>query len=153
MMTMPLFSLSQTILDTIKVYNVFCSYSKDGSVNAWGGNYTSYYPSEKCPETDKAKYISNHSIVNDYMSNRKFFWMKLYNTNDQLIYESLKFGDCTLGSFICYWPNGKIKIKGQYSGYTFSAKKGYKMKKCRGKENGNWEYFDESGILLKTETH
>jgi len=145
-----LFSLnswSQKSLDTIKVYNVHCTYTSDNSINGWGGNYTSYYPSVKCPDVDKEKYISNQKIVDEYMDNQKFFWIKLYDINDQLQFEGLKYSDCCIGPFICYWPNGKIKLKGQYNGYTFSEKKGYKIKECSGKETGTWEYFDENGKL------
>jgi hypothetical protein len=141
------------LTDTIKVYNVHCSYSQGNSFSSWGGNYTAFYPSEKCPEGDKQKYISNRAIVEDYWAKKQFFWMKLYNTSDQLIYEGLNYSDCTVGPFICYWPNGKTKLKGQYNGYSFSAKKGYKIKKCPGKETGTWEYYNETGKFLRNEKH
>ncbi len=149
----PIISFAQVKLDTVKVYNVHCSYSQGNSTKAWGGNYSSDYPAEKCPEGDKQKYISNYETIDKYMTQRSFFWMKLYNTNDQLVYEGLKYSDCRVGPFICYWANGKIKLKGQYNGYSFSIKKGYKIKKCLGKETGTWEYFDETGKLEKNEKH
>lgn len=152
-LALPLISSAQLKLDTVKVYNVHCSYSQGNSFNSWGGNYTAFYPSEKCPDGDKQKYISNRATVEDYWGKRKFFWIKLYNTSDQLIYEGLNYSDCTVGPFICYWPNGKTKLKGQYNGYSYSEKKGYKIKKCPGKEIGTWEYFDETGKFAKNEKH
>jgi len=72
----PINSFSQVELDTLRVYNVHCSFSEDISFHAWGGKYSSYYPAEKCPEIDKQKYISNYEIVDKYMTQNKFFWMK-----------------------------------------------------------------------------
>ena len=139
-------SLGQSTLDTIKVYNVHCSYSEGNSHTSWGGNWTEFYPTEKCPSDSIATYIENYSKVSLYMKNRTFFWIKLYNTHNQLIYEGLKYSDCKIGKFICYWPNGNIKVIGEYDGYSYSNKKGYVLKKCAGKKKGTWVYYDENGI-------
>jgi hypothetical protein len=146
------FAFSQK-LDTVKAYNVHCTFSEGSSISAWGGNFTSYYPSEPCPEKSKQKYISNHKKVSQYMSSKKFFWMKLYNLDDKLIYEGLQYSDCSVGPFICYWPNGQFRVKGQYSGYTYSPKKGYKLEKCGGEKTGKWEFFNEEGKSTKVEEY
>jgi hypothetical protein len=31
-------------LDTVKIYNVYCSFKEENSITAWGGNYSSFYP-------------------------------------------------------------------------------------------------------------
>ncbi len=142
----------QKVLDTVKVYNVYCSYSSGNSFIGWGGNWTEFYPSEECDTGDK-KYIDNYTIVSNYMKKRVFFWMKLYNKKDQLIFEGLKYSDCQIGKFILYWPNGKVKLTGEYDGYKYSKITGYKLKKCSGKKKGAWVYFNEEGEKLNTITY
>lgn len=136
-------------IDTVKVYNVHCSYADENSMSCWGGRWSSFYPTEKCPNDSLKKYIDNHKIASEYMSKKKFFWMKLYNTKDELIYEGLKYSDCSVGKFICYWPNGKIKLTGEYGGYKYSKSFGYRITTCSGKEIGEWIYYDENGIQTK----
>lgn len=137
-------------LDTVKVYNVNCSIAAGNSIIGWGGNWTNFYPAKECPEP-KEKYYENYKAVSKYMDREKFFWIKLYDTEDNLLYEGLKYSDCTLGPFICYHPNGKIRMKGEYSGAKKNSKGKYIMQKCSGKETGTWEYYDENGALIKTE--
>ena len=127
----------QKVLDTIKVYNVYCSYSEGDSYITWGGNWTEFYPAEECPINSKSKYVDNYKNVSSYMSKRSFFWIRLYNTKDQLIYDGLKYSDCRVGKFIYYWPNGRIKLTGEYSGYSYSDKTGYRIKGCSGKKKGS----------------
>lgn len=140
----------QPAIDTIKVYNVNGSYESTGEIFVWGGNWTAFFPSEDCPEP-KEKYYLNYQTVKRYVESETFFWMKLYNTNDELIFEGLKYSDCTVGKFICYYPNGQVQLTGEYGGYKI--KKGnYVLKKCLGKEIGTWVFYDESGKVSKTIT-
>ena len=76
-------SLAQQAIDTVKVYNVNGSYESTGEIFVWGGNWTSFFPSEDCPEP-KEKYYLNYQNVKRYVEAETFFWMKLYNTNDEL---------------------------------------------------------------------
>ena len=39
------------------------------------------------------------------------------------------------GEYIEYYENGKIKTKGNYE---------------KGNKSGNWQYFDENGVLIET---
>jgi len=144
MILLTIHAWSQKEIDTVKVYNVYCSYAEGNSYTTWGGNWTEFYPAEACPDSLKQKYIDNHIANSKYLNENIFFWIKLYNTNEELIYEGLKYGDCRIGKFICYWPNGKIKLTGEYNGYSYSTKTGYKIKKCAGKKKGDWIYYDEN---------
>jgi len=147
-------SIKPQDLDTVKVYNVYCSYSDSVSYSAWGGNYTSFYTAEECPKKSVEKYIANYKILAPYMLNPKFFWMKLYNTKDQLIYEGLKYGDCRIGKFICYWPNGKRKMTGEFDGVIIKKQTGeYLLKKCAGQKTGTWCYYDEEGRFQRLEEY
>jgi hypothetical protein len=150
---LPLVASAQKQLDTIKVYNITCSYQDGNSFTAWGGSWTPFYPPVACPDNDKSKYIENHKQVDEALKSRLFFWMKLYDTDDHLLYESLKYSDCTVGPFICYHPNGKVKLTGQYDGYKYIKKKGYRVVNCEGKPTGTWLYYDEEGKLVKTENY
>lgn len=150
---------AQKTLDSLDVYNVYCTIVRNDPLSggvvwmkSWAGNYTNFYPTEECPEPVD-KYIQNLKLVSKYMRKRKFFWLKLYNTSDQLIYESLKYGDCTLGPFICYYPNGNIKLRGQNDGYKLKKNGSYKKTKCSGKPVGTWHYYDNQGNIEKTEKH
>ncbi len=144
---------SQTTLDTVKVYNVYCTYHNGNSFSSWGGNWCPFDTAEQCPADSIQKYIDNYKMVSGYLDSGKFFWMKLYDTKERLIYEGLKYSDCTVGPFICYYPNGKVKMKGQYAGYSYSEKNGYELKKCSGTKSGVWEYYDEKGMLTEKENH
>jgi hypothetical protein len=144
------FPLIAQKLDTVKVYNVNCTIKLGNSVIGWAGNWTEFYPAVECPEP-KDKYYENFKLVNKYLDQKKFFWIKLYDTDETLLYEGLKYSDCMLGPFICYYPNGSIRMKGEYSGARKTSRGGYVMKKCSGKPIGTWEYYDESGTLVKTE--
>lgn len=141
--------VSQISLDTIKVYNVNCTYTEGNSVISWGGNWTEYFPSIPCPSDSLNIYLENYQIVQKYLDNRDFFWIRLYDTNNVLLYEGMKFADCKVGSFICYWPNGQIKLRGQYSGYKYANKKGYVIKHCKGKKIGDWIEYDINGIIIE----
>ena len=145
-------SVKPQALDTVKIYNVYCSILDGATMTAWGGNYSSFYPAEECPKKSKEIYLENYKTIAHYLSAQKFFWMKLYNTKDQLIYESLKYGDCRVGKFICYWPNGNRKMTGAYDGSTIKKKTGeYVLKKCAAEPTGYWCYYDEEGKFLRLE--
>jgi hypothetical protein len=91
-------------------------------------------------------------LLSDYLSAQKFFWMKLYNTKEQLIYESLKYADCRVGKFICYRSNGHRLMTGEYDGAVVKKKTGeYVLKKCAGQKSGTWCYYDEDGKFLRYE--
>ena len=138
------------LIDTLKVYNVYCSIIEGNSVFGWGGNWTSFYPPDSCT-SPKDKYFDNFKEVNKIMNSGKFYWIKLYNINDDLIFEGLKYSDCQIGPFVCYYLNGNIKLTGQYSGYKITKMGKYKMKTCSGSPIGLWTYYDVDGNIIKTE--
>jgi len=141
-------------LDTVKVYNVYCSYFDGNVLSAWGGNYSSFFPPVECPQKNIELYLANRKTVAEYLFAQKFFWMKLYNTEDQLIFESLKHSDCRVGKFICYWPNGEKMLTGQYDGAVVNKKTGeYILKKCAGEKVGTWCHYDKKGMFVNYETY
>jgi hypothetical protein len=150
-------SVLTQVPDTVSVYNVHCSGRRlDINDNiviwGWGGTFTSFYPTEFCPEP-KQKYIDNHEIYTKAMDDRKIFWIKVYNTGDTLLYEGLQYSDCHAGPFICYWPNGNVRVTGQYPPLTVKRKG--KVILCDGgnKPSGIWKYYNEDGTFEKEEQY
>jgi len=74
-----------------------------------------------------------------------------YDTSNNLLYKSIAYGDCRVGYWIEYYPNGKVKVIGHYKenasgNWENISDKGY----CR--EDGFWTYFNKNGIITHSET-
>jgi hypothetical protein len=92
-------ALGQKSLDTVKVYNVNCTYTEGNSIITWGGNFTHFFPPTPCPRDSINIYLENYQSVQKYMNSRKVFYMKLYDINNVLQYEGLKYSTKTIKSF------------------------------------------------------
>lgn len=143
---------AQYTLDTIEVYNVYCSYSKGNSHYGWGGTYCEFYESQPCNDPIE-KYIKAKKEMSKKDDSREVYWMKLLDTNDILLYEGLRYSDCAGGPFICYHLNGQVAIIGEYGGWRKKRNGQYKVNCMISRKKGTWEYYDENGVLLKTEKH
>ncbi|HPE98865.1 MAG: hypothetical protein R2767_09020 [Chitinophagales bacterium] len=145
-------SESHAQLDTVMVYNVHCSYSDTtgDTVNFynWGGSWTSFFPTEECVEP-KEKYGRNRDTVMTYVQADKPFWFMLYDTKDHLLYEGLHYRNCTVGPFIVYHPNGKVRMRGQYSGAKWKDDH-FKVTDCEGKPTGKWISYNLIGNIVET---
>lgn len=143
---------AQSGLDTLKVYNVHCSYTDTTGDTTnfynWGGTWTSFFPTEECTEP-RDKFRINRDTIMTYIEAEKPFWMMLYNTNEQLLYEGIHYKDCLVGPFIVYHPSGKVKTRGQYSGVKIHNGK-YKITDCEGKPTGTWISYNLIGHIVNT---
>lgn len=73
-----------------------------------------------------------------------------YDTIGYLHYKNIAYGDCNVGYWIEYYPNGKVKVIGHYKENTTGNwenifERGY----CR--QDGAWTYYDKRGILVNME--
>ena len=73
-----------------------------------------------------------------------------YDTSENLLFKRISYGDCTVGYWIEYYLNGKVKVIGHFKENSSGSwdnifYRGF----CR--KDGNWIYFDENGNKTKSE--
>ena len=84
-----------------------------------------------------------------YFSN-KVYWEKNYNKDNILLFEGLKYNSCFIGSFMNYWPSGRIRTKGQYAlPKTGTVPKPSNPASCSFHE-GEWITYNEDGEISHT---
>lgn len=70
-----------------------------------------------------------------------------------IIQSSMSYGDCLVGDYYEFYPNGQLKVQGSWKkNYTGNWKRVWKRGYCS-IINGIWTYYSESGELIKTETY
>jgi hypothetical protein len=100
-------------------------------------------------EVDEKTY-QKYTQFSDNINKCKPCILLSYDTSENLLYKRITYGDCAVGYWIEYYPNGKVKVIGHYK--ENSSRKwenifdnGY----CR--KHGSWIYFDKSGIRIRSE--
>jgi antitoxin component YwqK of YwqJK toxin-antitoxin module len=78
---------------------------------------------------------------------------KWYNINGVLICEEVACTDCRVGSYKEFYPNGKIKVKGQYKetkgiSYSEETKNDWNADTVCEITTGKWTYFSNKGDTL-----
>jgi len=73
-----------------------------------------------------------------------------YDTSENLILKRVSYGDCTVGYWIEYYPNGKVKVIGHFkenmsSNWDNLFNRGY----CR--QDGVWNYYNKKGQITSSE--
>ncbi len=77
--------------------------------------------------------------------------LRYYDENDLLIREAVSCTDCGVGSFKEYYPNGQVRVSGQYKeNPTGNWDSIYYLGYCN-VQVGQWHYFNEKGELLYSE--
>lgn len=69
-----------------------------------------------------------------------------YDTSEHLLVKNITYGDCRVGYWIEYYPNGKPRVVGHYKenasgNWENIFARGY----CR--EDGVWTYYSKNGII------
>ena len=129
-------------IDTLKFYDVsLASEPRDGKII--------YLVNNK--EVNKLVYQNFYSVWHN-IGLCKPCVLKVYDENEILVRISLQHTDCPVGSWTEYYPNGVIKVKGQFienttGNWSDLSKRGL----CR--QTGVWQYFDVSGNIIKTEKY
>ena len=71
--------------------------------------------------------------------------LKYYDENNKLIHKAIQYTDCWVGAFEEYYPNGKVKLSGQYlENTTGNWENIYERGYCN-VPDGIWTYFNEKG--------
>ena len=93
----------------------------------------------------------DESTYNKYMSTWKNMEtccpciLESYDENDVLLSESIACTDCGVGWFKEYYPNGKLRLTGQYKENPTGNWKDIWNKQYCNVEAGEWIYYNENG--------
>ncbi|MGZ3951180.1 MAG: toxin-antitoxin system YwqK family antitoxin [Flavisolibacter sp.] len=130
-------------LDTVETTNV-------GLRSETGPKYARYYVNEKL--VDKRTY-DNFQYLFDNISKCKPCFLKVYDADERLVRTAEQYIDCPIGSWTEFYPNGKVKLEGQFkrNGKAKWEEQDYRLL-CAIKD-GKWKYYDEIGNLIKVETY
>lgn len=121
-----------------------------GSLNSVGtGQYIKYLINNK--PTDRETFYKFKKTQSNIVNCKPCF-LKRFDANENLIMESLCYGDLPFGIYTTFYPNGNVKIRGKYNenntgDWTKLIERGF------GKKEGTWIYYDENGNILKTEKY
>ncbi len=130
-------------LDTLRTYDVFLEIRKTpfGDAYMCNGN-----------EISRQKY-------EDY----KLFWnstagckpciLYTYNDKEEIKFITFQYKDCLCGSYTEYYPNGQIKVKGQFKENNSSDWLNMRNRGLCNIRVGNWMYYYESGVVQKSEMY
>ena len=130
-------------LDTVETTNV-------GLRSETGPTYARYYVNDKL--VDKRTY-DNYQYLFDNLSKCKPCFLKVYNEDDVLVRTAQQYSDCPVGTWTEFYPNGKVKVEGQYkrNGQGRWEQQDYRL--ICSIEEGSWKYYDERGNLIKVEKY
>ncbi|MBX3256636.1 MAG: hypothetical protein KF862_21045 [Chitinophagaceae bacterium] len=143
------YSISQTIanadlkLDTLETYNVTLEAH-------YGGEAAHYFVNGE--EVEKRIY-DRYRIPWQNFTKCKPCVLKTYDVNNVLVSISTQYQDCGVGKYTAFYPDGSVKVKGQYrqnntGNWNNLYTKGY----CSVME-GDWFYYSALGHLLKIDTY
>ena len=80
--------------------------------------------------------------------------VKTYDAKDNLISIGMQYKWCQSGVYTGYYPNGKIKMTGQYkTNSTGRSDKPSSSSAHCGIKEGTWTYYNETGEITKTELY
>jgi antitoxin component YwqK of YwqJK toxin-antitoxin module len=77
--------------------------------------------------------------------------LQSYDENDVLLREKVACTDCGVGAFKEFYPNGQVKIDGQYKENNSGRWDSIYYRSYCNVEAGSWKYYNETGGLLYTE--
>lgn len=101
-------------------------------------------------KVDKLTYDS-FQLARRNMENCRPCILKVYNGSNQLLREGVYYTDAPVGWEKIYYPNGKIKISGQYKENSTNDWGNLCTRHYCGVKIGRWTYFDEGGKQLYAE--
>jgi antitoxin component YwqK of YwqJK toxin-antitoxin module len=78
-------------------------------------------------------------------------WLKVIDKNGKLNYEGNFWTDCCIGSYIEWYDNGQIKVRGQYNAPAKGEEPDFNKGFC--KREGLWTYYKRNGGVIRTETY
>ena len=138
-------------LDTMVIYSVNLASGPAKDCSHFDAKYPVKYFVD-CKEVSQDVYLK-YKNANESIKKCKPCYMETLDKNGVLLYEGVQYEDCVVGAWTEYYPDGKIKVTGQYKenptdNWNNIWKRGY----CSVKE-GVWTYYDENGNVTKTEKY
>lgn len=132
--------------------------SKIDSVATYDVNLSDYMT------TNGRVYLANGQIITKEKSDfYKESWKKsekcqpcevyTYNAKDQLKHIVIQYEGCLLGPFKEYYPDGKIKVEGNFTSNPSNDYSNLRLRGLCSMREGSWNYYNESGKLQTIETY
>lgn len=130
-------------LDTLKFFDV------ELEVETYHGR-TTYWVNRK--SVDKKTY----DMYDHYWSNVdrcKPCFLQTFEIDGRLTKEGVQYGDCQIGAWTEYYPNGKVKLKGQFKENDTNDWVEIWTKGFCSVKHGVWAYYDNEGNLIGMEKY
>lgn len=96
---------------------------------------------------------SNAEVSRKEFANCKPCVVKTYNKDEVLVRIAVQYSDCPAGDYIDYYPNGKIKTRGQFRSNPSGDWKTFIKQGHCGEKEGRWLYYGIYGNVLKLEDY
>ena len=100
---------------------------------------------------DKATF-EKYKSTRKNIENCKPCIIETFDANEKLIYRAAKYEDCPVGTWITFYPSGKIKEIGHYrENDTGNWEDLWNSAYCI--KHGSWTLYDEKGKVIKAEKY
>lgn len=136
-------ALSKAGVDTLRTYDVFLE--------------------ERPTPFGKAYMCNGREVTKKKYDEYKLFWnasgackpclLYTYDDQDKLKYVAYQYEDCLCGSYTEFYPEGGKKVEGQFRPNTSGSWLNMKGRDLCNKRDGVWTYYDNNGLITKTETY
>jgi antitoxin component YwqK of YwqJK toxin-antitoxin module len=137
-------SLAQT--DTLK----YISHSQEKTVTSGKRKEVTSYSVDH-QKASKQEYDSAQKSEDLFLTRCKPCWLRSYDKSGKLLSEGMSYTDCRLGTFIQYYPSGKVELVGSYRTNETGDWDKYKEKGLCSVKEGSWVYYKTDGTIEKVE--
>jgi hypothetical protein len=79
--------------------------------------------------------------------------VKTYNAKDTLVSIGVQYRRCDIGSYTAFYPDGRVRISGQYKENTTGKWDKASLSLYCSKKDGLWTYYTPSGKVKTTELY
>lgn len=170
-------ALSQDEIDVVDPYEMKVSRSRQADTFYFSQNATTsaikkkldtlrtydVYLEERPTPFGKAYMCNGNEVTRQKYLEYKRFWdaagackpclLYTYNDKDQLKYVAFQYEDCLCGSYVEYYPDGGMKVQGQFKQNTNDVWQNIKSMDVCNIRDGLWTYYTETGEVLRVETY
>ncbi|MCO5233745.1 MAG: hypothetical protein LC105_12420 [Chitinophagales bacterium] len=108
-------------------------------------------------------YANGKTISKDKYEFYRESWKKLqecqpckvytYNIDGILKHISIQYNECLVNNFVEYYPNGKIKVEGNFKAVENNDWSNLRLRGLCSIREGNWNYYNDNGVLSYIETY
>jgi hypothetical protein len=133
----------QVQVDTLRTYDVFL----EERLTPFGIAYMC-----NGSEITKKKYLEYKAYWNASGACKPCM-LYTYDNKEQLKYAAFQYEDCLCGSYKEYYPDGTVKVEGQFKANTTGLWTNMKGRNLCSVRDGIWTYFFPDGVTEKTEIY